>query len=221
MFTIDELFDLEGFADAELFRGCERPWDPLDRIEAYVTRLVTEARSGAQGFGPGTVFPNVFVRGAVFIAEGAVVEPYAFIDGPTYIGPETVVRHGAYVRGYVLTGRGCVIGHASEVVRSIFLDGAKAPHFNYVGDSILGKDVNLGAGVKLANLKLSGRNVRIDGVDTCRRKFGAIIGDDAQLGCNGVCSPGTILARGALVMPNVTVPPGCHTADAPHPRNRD
>jgi NDP-sugar pyrophosphorylase family protein len=148
------------------------------------------------------------------IGPGVVVEPGALIKGPTKIGPRTEVRQGAYIRGSCLVGRGCVVGHATEIKNSVMLDGAKAGHFAYVGDSILGRDVNLGAGTKMANLKIVAGSIRIklDGqvIETKRRKFGAILGDGCETGCNSVTSPGTIMGRGCLVAPNATVPSGYH-----------
>ncbi len=155
----------------------------------------------------GEVSPGAIIEGRVFIAEGAIVEPTAYIIGPAYIGPDSEVRHGAYIRGNVYVGRGCVVGHATEVKGSVFFDGAKAGHFAYVGDSILGREVNLGAGTKLANLKLQKNQVRIRHpessalLDTGLRKLGALIADNVQIGCNAVLSPGAILQSGALVTP--------------------
>ena len=133
--------------------------------------------------------------------------------GPAYIGPCAVIRHGAYIR---ICG-GALVGHASEVKHSILLPGAKAPHFNYVGDSVLGPDVNLGAGVKLSNLRNDGGEVhtRIDGerFATGLRKFGAILGEGCQLGCNAVTNPGVVLGPRCMVMPNTTVT-GVHASDS-------
>jgi NDP-sugar pyrophosphorylase family protein len=153
------------------------------------------------------VSPHAVIEGAVYIAPGAKVEPTAYIKGPCIIGPDTEVRHGAYIRGNVFVGKGCVVGHATEVKSSVFLDGAKAGHFAYVGDSILGPGVNLGAGTKLANLKLKKNEVRLEDPDTGKffgtglKKFGAVIGRGVQVGCNAVLSPGTLLLPGALVTP--------------------
>ena len=137
------------------------------------------------------------------------------IKAPAIIGDYTEVRQGAYLRGYCLTGKSCVVGHTTEVKHSIFLNDAKAGHFNYLGDSILGRDANLGAGTKFANLKFLGGNVSIrteNGlVDTGRRKFGAILGDDAQTGCNSVTNPGTLIGKGGILMPNTTAPSGYHS----------
>jgi len=148
------------------------------------------------------------------IGPGSLVEPGALIRGPARIGPACEVRQGAYLRGNVLAGAGCVLGHATEVKNAVFLDGAKAGHFAYVGDSVLGSGANLGAGTKLANLKIIGGAIRIrtrEGeVDTGRRKLGAILGDGTETGCNAVLSPGTLLVPKSMVYPNTTVPSGAH-----------
>jgi NDP-sugar pyrophosphorylase family protein len=154
----------------------------------------------------GKVSPHAIIEGAVFIAEGAHVEPTAYIQGPCYIGPHAEVRHGAYIRGDVFVGSHAVVGHTSEIKGSVLFDHAKAAHFAYVGNSILGHRTNLGAGTKLANLKLRNNEVKfrdLDGkvIPSGLRKFGAILGDDAQTGCNSVLSPGTLLGRKALIMP--------------------
>jgi bifunctional N-acetylglucosamine-1-phosphate-uridyltransferase/glucosamine-1-phosphate-acetyltransferase GlmU-like protein len=150
------------------------------------------------------------------IGRGSVVEPGALIKGPTIIGNRTEVRQGAYIRGTCLIGDRCVVGHTTEVKSSIFLDGAKAGHFAYIGDSILGNDVNLGAGTKLANLKIKGNSIRIrageDVLDTGRRKLGAIVGDGTEIGCNAVTNPGTVLGRRCLVCPVLSVRAGVHPA---------
>ncbi|MDQ7779173.1 MAG: glucose-1-phosphate thymidylyltransferase [Planctomycetota bacterium] len=156
----------------------------------------------------------VLFDGGIVIGPGTVIEPGALIKGPTVIGERTEVRQGAYVRGGCIFGDRCVVGHATEVKDSVFLDDAKAGHFAYVGDSVLGNGVNLGAGTKLANLKIIDAPVRlhIDGGlhDTGLRKFGAILGDGCELGCNSVTSPGTVLGKGSLVYPCVNVPSGVY-----------
>ncbi len=154
----------------------------------------------------------VFFDGPVRIGRGCVVEPGALIKGPTLIGDFTEVRQGAYVRGTCLIGSRCVVGHTTEIKGSVMLDGAKAGHFAYVGDSILGNNVNLGAGTKLANLKIIAQEVRIrierETHATGLRKLGAILGDGCELGCNAVTSPGTLLGKRSLVYPCHNVPPG-------------
>ena len=158
-------------------------------------------------------------NGPVIIEQSAIVEPSTHFIGPCYIGNEAVIRHGAYVREYSWICSTAVVGHASEVKHSVLLPGAKAPHFNYVGDSILGKAVNLGAGVKLSNLRNDGAEVILRIGDDRRpsglRKFGAILGEGCQLGCNAVTNPGTILGRNSTVWPNVTVT-GVHGENSNH-----
>lgn len=163
---------------------------------------------------------SVIMAGAVFmgkridIGKGVLIETGAMIKSPTIIGDQTEVRQGAYLRGYCLVGKRCVVGHTTEVKHSIFLNDAKAGHFAYLGDSIMGNDTNLGAGTKFANLRFLPGNVTIffDGkrIDTGRKKFGAILGDTCQTGCNSVTSPGTIMAKGAVLLPNVTAKGGYH-----------
>ncbi len=165
---------------------------------------------------------SIIMAGAVLLDEriligpGTVVEPGALIKGPTVIGAETEVRQGAYVRGTCLVGDRCIVGHTTEMKHSIMLDGAKAGHFAYIGDSILGNEVNLGAGTKLANLKIVPGTILVtvgkEHINTGRRKLGAILGDTTETGCNSVTSPGTLLGPRCLVYPCVCVPAGCYHA---------
>lgn len=148
----------------------------------------------------------------IHLAPGLLVEAGALIKGPTYIGAHTEVRQGAYLRGGCLIGKACVVGHTTEVKNSAMLDEAKAGHFAYLGDSILGNDVNLGAGTKLANLKFgpTPSKFTIDGQTyTCgRKKFGAIFGDQTQTGCNSVTNPGVIMGKRSMVSPCLAVTGG-------------
>jgi len=211
------LFDLAGWQHGELFAGCTFGWQALSHLPEYLRSVL---RPGVRG----DVEPGAYVTGDVEIAEGARVEAGAYIRGPALIGPGTEVRQGAYIRGNVLTGADCVIGHASECKSAVFLDRAKAPHFAYVGDSIVGTDVNLGAGVRLANLKMVPGTVAVrlaDGtrVDTGMPKLGALVGDRAQIGCNAVTSPGTVVGPDCIVYAGVSVqgylPPGSIAAWRP------
>ncbi len=149
---------------------------------------------------------------AIYIAPGAVLEPGAMVKGPTIIGEQTEVRQGAYVRGKCIVGARCVVGHTTEMKTSIMLNGAKAGHFAYIGDSILGNEVNLGAGTKLANLKIKDPMVRVMAhgahIDTNLRKFGAMLGDHVEIGCNSVTNPGTVLGKSCLVFPLTSVRAG-------------
>ena len=148
-------------------------------------------------------------NGIVHIDISAKIEPEVHIIGPAYIGPDATIRHGAYIREFSWICANALVGHASETKHSILLPGAKAPHFNYVGDSVLGPNVNLGAGVKLSNLRNDGGEVHViisgERIGSGLRKFGAIIGEDAQLGCNAVTNPGVVLGARCMVMPNTTV----------------
>ncbi len=163
---------------------------------------------------------SVIMAGAVLmgkkikLGKGVLIESGALVKSPAVLGDMTEVRQGAYLRGYCLAGKNCVIGHTTEVKHSIFLNHAKAGHFAYLGDSILGGNANLGAGTKFANLRFLPGNVslRIEGelIDTGRRKIGAILGDNVQTGCNTVTSPGTLLGKDSMAMPNTTVKAGYH-----------
>ena len=173
----------------------------------WLDGLLTEFGAQVSPVVAGKVHEGAWLTGRVYVAKGAVVEPSAYIQGPCFIGPDAEVRHGAYIRGNVYVGARAVVGHTSEVKGSILMDDAKAAHFAYVGDSFLGRHVNLGAGTKLANLKLKGDEVRFRSpqtglpVSSGLRKLGAIMGDNSQTGCNAVLSPGTLMMPGATIMP--------------------
>jgi NDP-sugar pyrophosphorylase family protein len=159
------------------------------------------------------ILPGAFLfNEKIIIGPGTIVEPGAFIKGPAVIGAHSEIRQGAYIRGDCLVGNRCVIGHTTEMKGSILLDGAKAAHFAYVGDSILGRDVNLGAGTKLANLKMIPGSIAVTvdtkRYDTGRRKLGAILGDHTETGCNSVTSPGTLIGPSSIVYAGISVPSG-------------
>lgn len=154
----------------------------------------------------------------VQIGEGSLIESGALIKGPTIIGNNVEIRQGAYIRGNCIIGDNCVVGHATEMKNSIMLNGSKAAHFAYVGDSILGNDVNLGAGTRLANIYLRNINIIIIADNkkyrTDLKKLGAIIGDGTQTGCNCVCNPGTLIGRSSLIFPGVTVAAKAYPKDS-------
>jgi NDP-sugar pyrophosphorylase family protein len=151
--------------------------------------------------------PGVHVTGSVFIHATVKLPAYATIAGPAWIGPETEIRPGAFIRGNVIVGAGCVLGNACEFKNCLLMDGVQVPHFSYVGDSILGNGAHLGAGVILSNLRLDQQPITVRlpeaTYDTGLRKFGAILGDKAEVGCNAVLQPGTLMGKRALVMPTV------------------
>ena len=199
MLAPSDFFDLDGYEHKALFHDSrvEYAWDALKLLADFLDQLVVPDIRGQ-------VMDGAYLQGdKIYIGPGAVVEPGVMIKSPAYIGAHTEVRQGAYLRGNVLVGERCVVGHTTEVKNAIFLDGVHAAHFAYVADSILGNRVNLGAGTKLANLKLDRANVavRVQGrsYDTGLHKFGAILGDGVQVGCNAVLNPGTLMGAGCLV----------------------
>jgi NDP-sugar pyrophosphorylase family protein len=195
-----QFFSLDGYLHSEIFEGTTFPWEALEKLPMY---LAGKKLGIIEVEIPSTV--HLVNRESISIGAGTVIEPGAYIQGPVIIGPNNTIRHGAYIRGNVITGDGCVIGHATEVKHSILLNGAQAAHFNYVGDSILGNSVNLGAGVKLANFRLDHGEVSVvfggEKIKTHLRKLGAIIGDGAQLGCNAVTNPGTLISPKTFCLP--------------------
>jgi NDP-sugar pyrophosphorylase family protein len=199
MFTAADLFDLAETEHAAIFEGCHYAWEALTKIETYLAKITRQ--------NPPKRFPGASIGDRVVIGEGTVVEPGVLIKGPAIIGKNCQIRHNAYLRENVIIGDNCVVGNASELKNALLFNGAQAPHYNYIGDSILGHKAHLGAGVKISNVKLLPGNVlvELDGkpTDTGLRKFGALIGDRAEAGCNTVLNPGSILGRGAVVYPNV------------------
>ena len=183
---------------ASFFPAEAAPWDWLRQIGVALEGLA------ANPAGP-KIPPGVHLKGQVWLHASVKLPAYATIIGPVYLGANTQVRPGAFIRGGVIAGENCVLGNASEFKNCLLLDGVQAPHFNYVGDSVLGNGAHLGAGVICSNLRLDQGEVtvRLKGkvVPTGLRKFGAILGDSAEVGCNAVLNPGTLLGRRALVTP--------------------
>ncbi|MEM9488692.1 MAG: hypothetical protein AAGC55_06080 [Myxococcota bacterium] len=224
MLRASDFFDLDQFQHAALFDGTEYVWDGLKQLKSYIKSLFPSGTRDIRG----EVSPRAELYGDdIYIGEGTVIEGGATIHGPTWIGAKCEVRQGAYVRGNVLVGDRCVLGHASEFKGSVMLNGAKAPHFAYVGDSILGANSNIGAGTKLSNLtvvsvkdKATGKRpsivLTIDGqtYDTGLAKMGAILGDNAQTGCNSVANPGSLIGPRTLVYANMSIPKGYFPADS-------
>ena len=203
-FSPNYFFDLTSFAHASIFDDCTYVWEALSKIKIYLQKATLGTIEVSIPEGVHLVNPEL-----ISIGKGTIVEPGAFIKGPCIIGENCEVRHGAYIRGDFIAGNHCVIGHATEVKNSVMLNKAQAGHFAYLGDTILGNTVNLGAGTKCANLKLDHNNItiNIDGesFNTGLRKFGAIIGDGSQMGCNSVTNPGTLLGKQVFCYPCVNV----------------
>lgn len=200
MFKASDLFDLSQTRHAAIFDGCEHAWEALKKIAAYVA---ANLRPSLQNRCNGVAY----VGEKVFIGEGTVLEDGVMIKGPAIIGRNCQIRHNAYLRENVIIGDGCVVGNSTEIKNSLLFNNAAAPHFDYVGDSILGFKTHLGAGVVLSNVKSLPGNVTVDlegkPFDTGLRKFGALLGDGAEIGCNAVLNPGSIVGRGAMIYPGV------------------
>lgn len=195
---LPDLFDLARLppAWADLLDPAA-PWTALARMDALL--------AGAPDRLDGEVHPTAVIEGRVWLEAGASIGPCAYVQGPAWIMAGAQVGHCAMLRGGVLMGPRAKVGHASEAKHAVLLGGAQVPHFNYVGDAIIGHDVNLGAGVKLANLRVMPGGVAVGGVATGLRKFGAILGDGVSIGCNAVLAPGTVIGRGTIVYDGASV----------------
>jgi NDP-sugar pyrophosphorylase family protein len=189
---------LSGFRS--FFRAEAAPWEWLDEIG----RALAAHRFGAKH---PAVPPGVHIEGAVHIDPSVSLPAHATLIGPIWIGARTEIRPGAFVRANVIAGEGCVLGNSSEFKNCLLMDGVQAPHFNYVGDSVLGNRAHLGAGAICSNYRLDHKSVVVHlptgSVDTGLRKFGAILGDEAEVGCNAVLNPGTLIGPKSLVMPAI------------------
>jgi UDP-N-acetylglucosamine diphosphorylase / glucose-1-phosphate thymidylyltransferase / UDP-N-acetylgalactosamine diphosphorylase / glucosamine-1-phosphate N-acetyltransferase / galactosamine-1-phosphate N-acetyltransferase len=199
-FAPGDFLDLTQTEHAALFEGVTNAWEVLPRLKDYLAReLKPENR--------GRVIGSPTIGERVFIGEGTVIEPGAYIKGPAWIGAGCEIRQGAYIRENVIVGAGSVIGNSSEIKNSLLFAKCQVPHFNYVGDSVLGTRVHLAAGVIVSNLKLDGTliDVRVGSelVSTGLRKFGALIGDGAEVGCQAVLNPGSVIGRRAMIYPSV------------------
>jgi len=200
MFKPADLFDLSQTQHAVLFDGCEFAWDALKRLKDYIDANV---RPGLHNACEGVAF----IGKNVFIGEGTVVEDGVMIKGPAIIGRNCQIRHNAYFREHVIVGDNCVVGNSCELKGAILFNNSQVPHFNYVGDSIIGHKAHLGAGVILSNVKSLKGNVTIQHeggrIDTGLRKFGALVGDGVEIGCSTVLNPGSIIGRKSVIYPGV------------------
>jgi UDP-N-acetylglucosamine diphosphorylase / glucose-1-phosphate thymidylyltransferase / UDP-N-acetylgalactosamine diphosphorylase / glucosamine-1-phosphate N-acetyltransferase / galactosamine-1-phosphate N-acetyltransferase len=182
-------------------------FDPAGMVWTWLPRI-KEALAGLKGNTTERALPpGVGVQGEVWLDPAVELPPTATLIGPAWIGPNTEIRPGAFVRGNVIVGAGCVLGNSCEFKNCLLMDGVQVPHFSYVGDSILGNRSHLAAGVILSNLRLDQKPVTLrlpEGMaETGLRKFGAILGDDAEIGCNAVLQPGTLIGQRGLVMPTL------------------
>jgi NDP-sugar pyrophosphorylase family protein len=198
MFAPDEFLTLEHTAHAKLFEGQTYVWDSLKQIASYLQFRLKPAVLG-------DLVGKPFISDAVFVGAGTVIEQGAVLKGPAWIGENCQIRSGCYVRENVIVGDGVVLGNSCEFKNCILFDEVQVPHFNYVGDSVLGYRAHLGAGVILSNVKLDHREIHVMATDgsiaTGLKKFGAIIGDRTEVGCNAVINPGSVLGRDCIIYP--------------------
>ncbi len=188
-----DLFDISVPYIAPLFEGLEFPWEALPKIGAYCRALI---ESGMEGFHE--IMPGVLV------GENVKIHPSAVIEGTAVIGSGTEIRPGAYLRGNVITGPDCVIGNSTELKNAVLMRHVQVPHYNYVGDSILGDGAHMGAGAICSNFKSDGSNIVVHGerdYETGLRKIGGILGDGAEIGCGCVLNPGTVIGKRTTVYP--------------------
>lgn len=204
-----ELFDCKTPYLCELFDGAEYPWEMLPKIKDYIKALVEK---GIPGY--------TKIADDVLVGENVKIYSTATIEGPTIIGSGTEVRPGAFIRGSVITGENCVIGNSTELKNCVLLDKVQVPHYNYVGDSVLGNHAHMGAGSICSNLKSDGKPVVIHGdcdYETGLRKIGGILADDADVGCGCVLNPGTVIGKATSVYPLTSLrgvfPCGCIVKD--------
>lgn len=198
MWKVDEFFSFEGCPCPEAFIEAGYPWEILNQIDKLIFRLVQE-------------HPGKFrqITQGVWVGARTTVADTARFLGPAVFGEDCEIRPNAFVRGNVLAGDGVVLGNASEVKQAILFSEVQLPHYNYVGDSILGRGAHLGAGAIISNFKTTKENVKVrwehEVYETGLRKFGAILGDQVEVGCNAVLNPGTLVGMGSIIYPLTSV----------------
>ena len=196
---ISALLDLSHTLAGDYLAQFEYPWQALDGIKDFILALGPTLPAGEYD----QPAPNVWVH------KTAKVFPSAYLGAPCIIGPETEVRHCAFIRGSALVGANCVVGNSVELKNVILFDNVQTPHYNYVGDSILGYKSHMGAGSITSNVKSDKTLVvvknGVERIETGRKKFGAILGDHVEVGCNSVLNPGTVIGRNTSVYPTSSV----------------
>lgn len=196
-----DFFDLTKFEFRDIFKNVEYAWDALKGLEGYVQKRL---KPGIYG----SIMDGAIVSDNVYIGKGTIVEPGAFISGPAIIGDNSIVRHGAYIRENVIAGNGVILGHCCEFKNSILFNESNVPHFAYVGNSILGWRTHLGAGVKVSNIKLTQEpiviNIKGRRYKTGLVKFGAVIGDEAEIGCDSILNPGSLIGKRSRLYTNIS-----------------
>lgn len=193
--TVSRLLDINKTVTVNFLEKFVYPWEAIPKIRDYILMLgpILDTREYER------------VGECVYISRNAKIDSSVKIEGACIIGKSTELRHGAYLRGNCIIGDGCVVGNSCEIKNCILFNECQVPHFNYVGDSILGYKVHLGAGVKISNLKSDKSTVTIlainNKIDTGLKKLGAIVGDFAEIGCNAVLNPGTVIGKSTTVYP--------------------
>lgn len=197
--TIEELYDLNETIAAELFRDAEYPWEVLPKIHDFIIELGKSL--------PGEIFEE---RGEnIWIAKSAKVAPTACLNGPLIVDEEAEIRHCAFIRGNAIVGKGAVVGNSTELKNVVLFNKVQVPHYNYVGDSILGFKAHMGAGSITSNVKSDKTLVTVKGegikIETGLKKVGAMLGDHVEVGCNSVLNPGTVIGRNSNIYPTSCV----------------
>lgn len=206
-YTIENLLNLEETIAGELFQGKTYPWEVLPHIKDFILKL-----------GP-ALDPDEYdcVDGDIWIAKSATVAPSASVNGPAIIGKDAEVRHCAFIRGSAIVGEGAVVGNSTELKNCVLFNKVQVPHYNYVGDSVLGYKAHMGAGSICSNVKSDKKLVVVKGdkesIDTGIKKFGAMLGDNVEVGCGSVLNPGTVVGREVNIYPLSSVR-GCIPAQS-------
>lgn len=193
--TIEKNYDLTQTIAADIFAGVTYPWEVLSVIGSFIKKLGEQLDSEEY----------MKIGEDVWIANSAKVAPTAYIGGPAIIGKEAEIRHGAYIRGNAIVGEGAVVGNSTELKNVILFNKVQVPHYNYVGDSVLGYKAHMGAGAITSNVKSDKTLVAISNqgekLETGLKKMGAMLGDNVEIGCNSVLNPGTVIGKGSHVYP--------------------
>lgn len=206
-FTIEKLLNLKETIASELFEGRTYPWEVLPEIKDFILKLGK------------TLDPEEYEykEGDIWIAKSAKIAPTACINGPAIIGKDTEVRHCAFIRGNAIVGEGCVVGNSTELKNVVLFNCVQVPHYNYVGDAVLGYKSHMGAGSICSNVKSDKQLVVVkDGeekIETGLKKFGAMLGDHVEVGCGSVLNPGTVIGRNSNIYPLSSVR-GCVPSDS-------
>ncbi|MFH1426739.1 MAG: DapH/DapD/GlmU-related protein [Candidatus Kerfeldbacteria bacterium] len=204
MIKTEQYLDLSQTDHEELFDEAQFPWDVLPILHEYIEYAL---KDGSEMHGD--VEQTAYVGKSVIVGKGTVIEPGVVIKGPAIIGENCQIRSGAYIRENVIVGDGCTIGHCSELKNCLLFNGAVVAHFNYVGDSVLGYKSHLGAGAVISNVKAEPSEIKVTTIeqnyDTGLLKFGAIVGDEAEIGANAVLNPGTMIGKRAVVYPTAMI----------------